>query len=591
MAVEYAHSYAYYYPWIAWLSAQTKDALAQSCRRLAYSLDLPHADDFASLRDELSHRIESSGDAWLLIIDAVGDPRSIGSFIPSSRLAHVLMTSQNPRLDNAGVYTPLRLEPLTIDDAVQFMLLRTERVSESDQEELAAVKKLAHEELGCLPLALEQAAAHIAHTQSRFVDYLESFHTRGVSLLEVGIPARYPGSLVMTLSRTLEHLSQSACAVELARLIAFLDEEDLPVGFLTTAARQLGEDSAKRLESVASDPLAVDELMIPLFDYSLVRRDRSTNGYRMHNLLRRVISDLTPPHLASRFEDAAVNACSLEIADRDLFSSGLETRGSANGYPSAFRALFEGVASVETARLLGKVGDRLLNDGAWEEAGLCLERSLQILEERFGPKSSELARTLLYLAILANVRSQGNAVDLYCRVLELADSESQSDVRAVALNNLGEIWRKRRRWDLAEELLTQSTAARLRMFGAMHSSVATALNNLGNLSGERGDYEGALNFYRQSYEIRVALLKAPDPFLANSLNNLGWAYLNLNRLGQAEKPLRRALAMSEELYGPTHPEVATTLRNLAALFANKGQRKKAFECLERASSITRTMRS
>lgn len=116
---------------------------------------------------------------------------------------------------NLGVGRAIPLDILAPEEAHTFLLQRTQRDS-LDLAEQQALKTLA-QELGYLPLALEQAAAYIQTKQVSFATYLRSYQQRRLQVLEKKQPqvGHYPQPATVTL--------------ELARLLHetgyFLDDQ------------------------------------------------------------------------------------------------------------------------------------------------------------------------------------------------------------------------------------------------------------------------------------------------------------------------------------------------------------------------------
>lgn len=67
-----------------------------------------------------------------------------------------MLTSRRSNLDALGIVAPLELVRMNEAEAVEFLLARTGRSDEQHGSERHAALLLAGE-LGCLPLALEQA--------------------------------------------------------------------------------------------------------------------------------------------------------------------------------------------------------------------------------------------------------------------------------------------------------------------------------------------------------------------------------------------------------------------------------------------------
>jgi tetratricopeptide (TPR) repeat protein len=298
-----------------------------------------------------------------------------------------------------------------------------------------------------------------------------------------------------------------------------------------------------------------------------------------------VIRDLTPPEVAAKFEEIAVRSCSLTVKDIDLWSYEAPVIRFSHGLAAANLALERKMSSSDAGRLLAKIGARLLSIGQIDEARRMFERSLEILTGRFGSSHPELVQSLLGQALIAEGEDLKAAVKIYQRILEIADSKSQIKSRAIAQNNLAEVYRKLKQPAESERLLKESLMARTNLFGPDHPAVSNSLNNLGNLYGSMGLYPLAHSYYEKSYAIRRKKLNSPHPLIANSLNNLGWIYLRLNLPKKAERPLREALRIWEALYGPNHREVAITLRNLSNLYKRTRGKRKADEYAERAHAI------
>jgi nucleoside phosphorylase/tetratricopeptide (TPR) repeat protein len=570
VSVEYGYRYRGEYDGVFWCSGLTADALAAGWRDLAERLGAPETSKVAALQDAVRYRLSLTEQSVLIIIDAVQEPSLLVPLLPLDGRCHFLITALDRDLDLIGVYDPIRLMELETKDAVSFLVERTARANLDDRES-EAVHELVEIELKSYPLALEQAGAFLVKTRSSFADYLTAFRSRALSLLELGKPTNYPTSLRNTVSETLERIGDSPASLEIARFIAFLDEDALPRPFVVTAARHRNNLPSSPFAQAIADPLSFDQLLVPLFDYSLISEDRPSRNYRMHSLIRLAVRDLTPDSGRAALEDVAVKTCLDEIPEIDVFSEQLTGSQAFYGSSVAKLILSRGTTSVDAGHLLQKVGHGLLLVADVADARRMIERAIEILKVIFGDHHPELAPSYLSLAALkAALKTEPTEVSqLYSSVINIADPASQRPLIAVAQNNLAELFRKQARSREAEALLKSSLTLRKELFGEEHLAVATTLNNLGNLYGSMGDrsrFKLALSFYSRSKAIRERLLTPPHPHLANSLNNLGWIYLNLEWFKMSEAPLLSALEMWEELYGPHHAEVRITLKNLKRLY-------------------------
>ena len=97
---------------------------------------------------------------YLLILDNANDPTLVKRYLPPNPRGHVMLTSRAHNFDVLGIRKPSGMPVLTPDEALEFLLNRTGREGPLDSAERDAARTLA-EELGCLPLALERAAAYM----------------------------------------------------------------------------------------------------------------------------------------------------------------------------------------------------------------------------------------------------------------------------------------------------------------------------------------------------------------------------------------------------------------------------------------------
>ncbi|PZU92224.1 MAG: hypothetical protein DCF32_23675 [Leptolyngbya sp.] len=267
-AVEYAYRYFQQesgYDWVLWVNASSL-TLAGSFGAIATDLALPNYQE-NKLDENIAtvKRWLATNDRWLLIFDNVDDPQAVQDFLPNTPNGRILITSRLPRLERLGVGRVIPLDTLDPEEAHEFLQRRTQRDS-LDPAEQQALEALA-QELGYLPLALEQAAAYIQTKGVSFAAYLRSYQQRPLQVLEKEQPqvGNYPASVATTWGINFEAVQASSpAAADVLRLSAFLAPDNIPYEILMLGKDHLGETLATALAEVAEDELVLPELLAEL---------------------------------------------------------------------------------------------------------------------------------------------------------------------------------------------------------------------------------------------------------------------------------------------------------------------------------------
>jgi hypothetical protein len=139
-----------------WLRAEKPATLVGDFTDLAGALNLPERTQTdPAVVVAAVHRWLANHGRWLLVFDNVTQPEDVTSLLPPAGGGQVLVTS---RWAAWGKWAkPLQLEALQREESVSFLLTRT---GTNDRRAAAALG----EELGGLPLALEEAAAYVEAT-------------------------------------------------------------------------------------------------------------------------------------------------------------------------------------------------------------------------------------------------------------------------------------------------------------------------------------------------------------------------------------------------------------------------------------------
>jgi hypothetical protein len=198
---------------------------------------------------------------WLLIFDNAPGRGPVRAFMPPAGNGRVLITSQSavwPR--GQAVEVPV----LGTEVAAVFLVTRA---GDPDSQAAAALAQ----ELGGLPLALEQAAAYIQAAGTTLAGYLAVFGDRRADLLTHGEAAGHPADVAATLGLALSRLEAEApAAVGLLRLLSCLAAEPVPMALLLSHAPVAGDldpGVAAVMGPLLGDPVAAWDAVAALRGY------------------------------------------------------------------------------------------------------------------------------------------------------------------------------------------------------------------------------------------------------------------------------------------------------------------------------------
>jgi hypothetical protein len=164
IAIEYAHRYGDEYESVLWMNCE---ALISNFISLADKLNLPmgsEKDQAGAVRDWLE-----SHSGWLLVMDNANDLSLAREYIPSKVRGHILLTT---RAQATGpIAHCLEIKEMRPEESALFLLRRAKVITKEKQLYAASdvdvtLAKEISEEMGHLPLALDQAGAYIEETKS-----------------------------------------------------------------------------------------------------------------------------------------------------------------------------------------------------------------------------------------------------------------------------------------------------------------------------------------------------------------------------------------------------------------------------------------
>ena len=555
VAIEYAYRYRDEYRAILWVSADTEITIKTSLVEIGVTLGLVDLDDTDHNRAvAVVKQWCDRNPHWLLILDNADHPQLVKPFLPLAPQGHILLTSRAHVLDSVGIVTPLDVIEMPMDEAVDFLFLRTGRSAKAGEKDAALALAAA---LGCLPLALEQAAAFVTANDTSFKDYLTSFRNRHLELLnETGpVAGDYQASVETTWAMNVAQIGrESRAAAEVLCVSAFLAPESIPVEIFIDGGSELGEDIAVVAAAAADDPVFRDKLFEPLTRYSLIRRDVASLTYTIHRLVQAVVRHSLGDDSRRQWALRATRALNKIFPSGSYDTWHQCERLVAHGVAAAALTEEFGFEVADAGNLVNGVACYLRMRGDFREAERIHLQSVALRERDLGPDDPDVATRFNNLALVYTDRFDFQSAEpLFRQSLEImrravgCDDEDLS----LALNNLGITYVRSGKFLEAQPLLEQALAAEQRSSERQDFFYATILNNMAELWLGLGKLDEAFRLREE--------IGNPEK-LGRSYVTIAAVLARKGQNGQAGEFFAKALRNREEVFGAEHPELLLTLQ-------------------------------
>jgi tetratricopeptide (TPR) repeat protein len=591
LALEYAYRYHQDYIAVLWAHAENTQELISSYVAIASLLRLPERDvkEQNIAVQAVKIWLQTHRD-WLLILDNADDLALLPEFLPPVLGGHLLLTTRT--IATGRLAHRLEIETLPPESGALFLLRRAALLApdatlEHTTHEERELALQISQELGGLPLALDQAGAYLEETGTNLISYWQIYQQHRDEMLRRrgGLVTDHPAPVATTWLLSFQQVEEkNPAAADLLRVCAYLSPDAIAEEILTAGASLWGSV----LSSVAGDAFQLNQVIEVLLAYSLVRRDPKAKTLSIHRLVQAVLQDIQKEderRIWAKRVMLAVNAAFPE-PEYGIWSQ------CERLLPHALLAIqyieTDQIVSEEAGRLLHEVASYLNSRARYSEAEALYQRALQIREQLLGLEDPQTADSLDGLANL--YRDQGKYVQakqLYQRALQIREqlSEPKHLLVANSLNNLAILYKEEGKYIEAEALYQQALTIREQQLGSEHLLVATSLNGLALLYKEEGKYVDAEPLYQRALQIQEQQLEPEHLLIATSLNNLAILYWIQGKYAEAEQLYQRSLAISEQAYGEDHPERATDYNNLGIIYCEQGKYKESIPLLQQALRI------
>jgi tetratricopeptide (TPR) repeat protein/transcriptional regulator with XRE-family HTH domain len=566
LAARFAETRADRFAPVWWVTADSDTALDSGLADLASALNPKTAELPSDQRVELAIGWLASHPGWLVILDNLTVPRDAARLLERVRTGTIIITS---RYDTGWQhFTTLPLDVLTPDEARE-LLGRIIQAGESEAD-LSDADRLC-KELGCLPLALEQAGAYIAQTRSTptaYLDLLKRYPARMFTATAEG------GDAQRTMARvwhvTLDRLTSTPLAGQLLRQLAWYAPDNIPRHLITTNTDAPEPDTLDALGKLAA--------------YSMITLD--TNSISVHRLVQAVTRTPDPddPHHHPDKITYARDATAEILADA---IEGADHRLPAN-WPVFQAVLPHGRAlldhtdpgnDTETLCALANNLSLYVNEQGDPTTAIALaDRATHSFEQLYGLDHPATLTSRNNLAGLYDSAGDlGRAIPLYEATLTDRERVLGPDHLATltSRNNLAAAYRAE--GDLARAIpLFEATLTDCeRVLGLDHPDTLQSRNNLAYVYESAGDLGRAIPLFERTLTDYERVLGPDDPHTMWSRNSLAYVYESAGDLGRAIPLYEATLADRERVLGPDHPDTLSSRNDLANAYGAAGDLKRA----------------
>lgn len=628
---------------VLWIQSDSEARMQESFRSIARALGISDHGDGTAVGKQVLTRVSAEPQVTLLVYDNMD---SIDLFdtinsqhLPrweSSGLVKVLITTRIREYMQLHVQAGTQVghavvEALERQDAITLL---SKTLSDTQTESIESNSSIASicDDLGCLPLGIQQASSYITVTGTLPQQYLvqlreEPKHTLTYGNLKNSSGSHHKKTVWTVWEDSLWQIEmRHPFAAKLFCLCGFLGT-DIPYSlfhmahrfFLTTSSKHGQHLSLVKHQikwifetNFASSPWTTARLhlsAIELQNFSMAKTSSDGDGgtsLTLHTLVQQWIRLRLPLEQQRAFISMAASliySCAQELqsqhkAPADSRATYLHQRHLLTHAYSCieFSAKVLGVNIAEIIPLdcATQFAMLLIHEREYASAEQMLRVSRQVAAQH-GSNHAE-AETSALRALSLALRRQRKLSEALSVQQEAIERLHELDVllrlpvgqalRAKA--ELATIYRDLKRYD--DALVLQSTVvdSAQECFGESSLETLHEMSCLGILAKRADDYQRALpieekvlHLYEEHFPGRLEMWDA--------MRSLAITYYYLGRDGEAIKLELRVLAAKTKLYGPDHLETASAMQNLATTYKDTGDYQEASRYYSEALKIRQSV--
>ncbi|MEU5315339.1 tetratricopeptide repeat protein [Streptomyces sp. NPDC021056] len=523
LALHYAQAYRESYSLVWWITAESAESIVSGLAGLAMAL-CPQWAGAVGSDEQAAWAVLwlQEHEGWLLVFDNVEDPAVLKPYVGTLHRGHHLATSRKATGWHVVTTRTMALGVLPLEDAVDLLTRLALPGRAPTSEEWGAATELARD-LGCLPLALEQAGAYVHETGAGLDEYRRSL---GLVLDEASEGIDPERTIARIWDQTITAVSgRNPFAVVLLNAMAWLAPDDIPRALLAP---------------LAPDGVALNRALGVLHAYNMVSFTDARN-ISVHRLVQTVLRDKEP---AEGRENA-------EQAVQQVLPSGVDDDSLGTDH---WRRILPHITALAENAPADRVNVGMLF--AYQAASAYLSR------QQRDAQTVGLRRQIV-------IQCEHVFGDTHPNTLG-------------ARNNLASAYATAGDLERAIPLLESSLAETEATFGDTHANTLTARHNLADTYADAGDLERAIPLLEANLAQYEQILGDSHPNTLGARHGLARACHAAGDLERATLLLETTLAQCEQVLGDTHPNTLTARHNLAQAYNTAGDWQRGIPLMEAA---------
>ena len=547
---------------VFWIDASSEENIAMSLRGI-FGISATQASCLDDSVESVLQWMSVLQEEWLIVFDNADVPcvDVVEKFIPPGNRGNILITSRNQSMGRvASSENIIEISEMEEADAIS-LLLKASHLDAS-AEHIEGAKNIVTE-LGCMPLAVDQAGAYINAGRCSIDKYCLHLFLCRQALMSDATFRRASNQMVYgTWDLSFKEIKKRAsgqtsagdaqaahAAILILQICAFYHHSNISKDIFRSAA----EESRKHVVDEVAEklPLAMSSL-----DHTLLALD--DKGYWDESIFKQGIAVLLSFSLMKQDETSEMLSVHplVHCWSREQLSKSEQQRMYEMGSIILSCAISQRLSSYDYGLRLLIFPHIKANELYGSQMGLT--------KKYYDDKWNN------FIFVIREIGDWKYAEQLEAQVLEmrkkLLSAEHPGSFRS--MRNIPGTHSIQRRWNEAEQVEVQVLDMRKKLLAAEHPHTLISKKNLAKSYAKQEKWNETEQQEVQVLDMSKKVLGPEHPDTL-SMGHLAYIYLSQGKWNEAEQLEVQVLDMRKKLLGAEHPHTLISMGNLARSYANQ----------------------